>query len=52
MCQECLCPNAYVLTIEHVLTHIISEHVNAIVMLFSLDLGLVRPRNVFGHLGL
>ena len=36
--QESICPNAHVLTIEHVLAHIVPEHVYAIVMLFSLDL--------------
>ena len=42
VCQERLCPNAHVLTTEHVLAgvlaHIIPEHVYAIVMLFSSDL--------------
>ena len=38
VCQENLCPNAHVLTIEHVLAHIVPEHVYAIAMLFSLDL--------------
>ena len=40
VCQESLCPNAHVLAIEHVLAHIVPEHVYAIAMLFSLD---VRP---------
>ena len=47
MCQESLCPNAHVLTIEHVLAHIVPEHVYAIVMLFILDL---RPSFMFHHL--
>ena len=38
VCRENLCPNAHVLTIEHVLAHIVPEHVYAIAMLFSLDL--------------
>ena len=38
VCQERLCPNAHVLTPEHVLAHIVPEHVYAIVMLFSSDL--------------
>ena len=46
VCQECLCPNAHVLTIEHILVYIIPEHVCIIVILFSLDL---RPRNVFHY---
>ena len=47
MCQESLCPNAHVLTIEHVPAHIVPEHVYAIVMLFTLDL---RPSFMFHHL--
>ena len=49
VCQECLCPNAHVLTIEHVLMHIIiiPEHVNTIVMLYILDL---RPRYVIAKI--
>ena len=35
VCQECLCPNSHVLTIEHVLVHIIREHVCVIVILLS-----------------
>ena len=38
VCQECLCPNAQVLSIEHVPTHIVPEHVYAIAILFILDL--------------
>ena len=38
VCQECLCPNAHVLTIEHVSVHIVPEHVSAIAILFILDL--------------
>ena len=38
MGQECLCPNAHVLTIEHVLNHIVPEHVYAIAILFILNL--------------
>ena len=38
VCQECLCPNSQVLTIEHVLVHIIPEHVCVIVILFILGL--------------
>ena len=67
VCQECLCPNAHVLTmglecfcrnahvltIEHVSAHIVPEPVYAIATLFILDL---RPRNInyqmFRHLSL
>ena len=38
VCHECLCFNAHVLTIEHVPTHIVPDHVYAIAMLFILDL--------------
>ena len=38
VCQECLCPHAHVLTIEHVLAHIVPEPVYAITILFILDL--------------
>ena len=47
VCQECLCPNSHVLTIEHVLVHIIPEHVCVIVILFILD---VRPRNTHHYI--
>ena len=52
-CQECLCADSHILTLEHVSARIVPEHVYAIPILFILYL---RPRNIncqmFRHLGL
>ena len=44
MCDRNVCPNAHVSP-----THIVPEHVYGIAIMFILE---VRPRNMFGHLGL